>query len=180
MALACRMSYCGFLKEAETVESHEVLKKAIAGPLGVKQLAADLSLSSSLLYKWCEPSGGAGAAGVENPLDRVEQICRRTGDLRPLYWLCERFGGFFVENSRAAGRAPQALLPVTRKILREFSDLLDVITRSVEDDDRVDDAEARRIRAEWENLKRVAEQFVAACERKEYAGSRPAGEGGVK
>ena len=154
------------------MESHEVLKEAMSGPVGVKQLAAGLSLSPSLLYKWGEPGGGPGAAG--NPLDRVERICRLTGSRAPAIWLCERLGGFFVENPRAEGRPPQALLPGTRRILREFSDLLDVITRSVEDDDRVDGAEARRIRAEWENLKRVAEQFVAACERKEYAGPGPA------
>jgi hypothetical protein len=153
------------------VESHEVLKKAMSGPVGVKQLAADLSLSTSLLYKWCEPSEGSEAAGTGNPLDRIEQICRRTGDLGPATWLCERLGGFFVENPRVSAKASQALLPVTQKILREFSDLLDVITRSVEDDARVDKTEARRIRAEWENLKRVAEQFVIACEREEYAGS---------
>jgi hypothetical protein len=150
------------------VESHEVLKQTMAESAGVKQLAADLSLSASLLYKWCEPSAGAGA---ENPLDRVEQICRLTGRREPLLWLCERFGGFFVQNPRSDGADAQALLPATRKILREFSDLLDVITRSVENDDRVDGAEARRIRAEWENLKRAAEEFVVACERKKYAGA---------
>jgi hypothetical protein len=157
--------------ENRGVESYEVLKQALSGPVGVKQLAADLSLSASLVYKWCEPSAGPGAPGTDNPLDRVEQICRRTGDTRPVNWLCGRFGGFFMENPRVDGRAPQALLPVTRRILREFSDLLDVITRSVEDDDQVDAAEARRIRAEWENLKRVAEGFVTACERNDYAGT---------
>ncbi len=151
------------------MKSHEVIRESIRGGRGVKQVASELSVSASLVYKWCEPAGGADAAGTANPLDRVDALCRAAGSNAPLHWLCERFDGCFVENPPSERRVgPVGLLPVTRNILREFSDLLEVITRSTSDDGCVDAAEAERIRREWENLKRVAEQFVRACERREF------------
>lgn len=151
------------------MKSHEVLKTVIESTQGAKRVAADLSVSASLVYKWCEPAEGRDAPGAANPLDRVESICRATGSLEPLHWLCERLGGFYVGNPASRSAPPLELLPVTRAILREFSDLLDVITRSTSDDGCVDEEEARRIRREWENLKRIAEEFARACERREFA-----------
>lgn len=57
------------------------------------------------------------------------------------------------------------ILSQTQKLVREFSDLLEVIAKSMSDG-KVDAGEARRIRAEWETLKRHAEGFVRACEPK--------------
>lgn len=150
------------------MESHEVLRSAIRGRAGVKEVAAGLGLSSSLVYKWCEPSNGDSAAGSANPLDRLESLCRLSKSREPLVWLCERFGGIFVANPPPRRMRSDDLLPATRRILREFSDLLDVITRSAENDSEIDDREAARIRREWENLKRIAEEFVIACENRAF------------
>ena len=57
----------------------------------------------------------------------------------------------------------------TQKILQEFSDLLDAVSSSVENDGDIDAKEAKRIRREWEDLKRITESFVVACERGVYA-----------
>ena len=156
------------------MDSHEVLRQAIRGRSGVKEVAAGLGLSASLVYKWCEPTAGHAAAGSVNPLDRLESLCRLTKTREPLHWLCERFGGIFVPNPPARRTQEADLLPATRRILREFSDLLDVITRSAENDGEVDDREAARIRREWENLKRIAEEFVCGCEQRRYRNGPPA------
>ncbi len=42
------------------------------------------------------------------------------------------------------------------------------MTESVENDDEIDEAEAKSIRAEWEDLKRTAESFVIAGEQGLY------------
>ena len=156
------------------MESHEVLRLAIRGRAGVKDVAARLGLSTSLVYKWCQPSNGDSAAGSANPLDRLEHLCRLTKSQEPILWLCERMGGIFVHNPPARRTREADLLPATRRILREFSDLLDVITRSAENDGEVDDREAARIRREWENLKRIAEEFVCGCEQRRYRNAPPA------
>jgi len=151
------------------MNSHEVLKKSV-GDLGVKSVAADLGLSTSLIYKWCQPSDGKDASGTDNPLDRLVRIYELTQDVGPVAWLCQQADGYFVPNT--PGRIDDAvpLLHMTRRIVREFSDLLDVLTESIENDGRIDLSEAENIREEWEELKSTAEGFVVLCEKGEYAG----------
>lgn len=142
--------------------SHEVLKEAIDG-VGAKAAAAKLGLSQAMVYKWCADPGGSG---TPNPLDRIAALVELTGDPGAVAWLCEAAGGIFVANpDPKRGSDPVAVLSQTQKLVREFSDLLDVIAQSMADG-KVDPAEARRIRSEWEALKRQAEGFVRACERK--------------
>jgi len=149
------------------MESYEVLKRA-ASEIGVKCLAADMGLSSSLVYKWCQAKEGRYASGAENPLDRVRKICALTGDHRPIAWLCEQINGYYVKNPDLAEEPELPLLRVTQEILKEFSELLDVVSDSIENDGKVDAGEAARIRKEWEDLKSVTESFVTACERGAY------------
>jgi len=151
------------------MESYNVLKKAITA-VGVKSVAADMSLSTSLVYKWCESKEGEEAGGAANPLDRIDKIYQLTGDTSPISWLCQRAGGFFVENPPRKTAADGPLLPVTQKILREFSELLEAVSNSLENDGHVDAKEAAKIRNEWEDLKSVAEGFVLACEKGRYEG----------
>ena len=65
------------------MKSHEVIKETVE-KLGAKKVASELGVSLSLLYKWSEPTDESGAA---NPLDRVAELCRVTGDPRPVSWL---------------------------------------------------------------------------------------------
>lgn len=150
------------------MESHEMLKKAVTA-VGAKAVASDMSLSTSLIYKWCEPTGPPDAAGADNPLDRIEKIYQLTGEVGPIAWLCQKADGFFVPNTVTDGNSRAPLLPVTRKILREFSELLDIMSESIETDGKIDESESERIRCEWEELKNVAEGFVVACERGDYS-----------
>ena len=53
----------------------------------------------------------------------------------------------------------------SRSMVREFSELLDTITESVEDKPGIDANEADQIRQRWEDLKACVEKFVISCER---------------
>jgi len=153
------------------MESHEVLKRALNN-LGVKSVAADLDLSSSLVYKWCQPKDSPDASGTDNPLDRIADIIDLTGDASIAQWVCEKSDGFFVRNPpQASGLEPNPL-KAAQQILQEFSELLDVVSKSIEDDQEIDKSEAKRIRRGWEDLKSVAETFVTACEAGQYRKDR--------
>ena len=150
------------------MNSYEVIKKSV-GDLGVKSVASDLGLSTSLIYKWCQPSDSADASGADNPLDRLARIHELTKDTGPIEWLCQKADGYFVPNVPTQEIDAIPLLHMTRRIVREFSDLLDVLTESIENDGMIDLKEADSIRAEWETLKSSAESFVTACEKGLYA-----------
>lgn len=149
------------------MDSYEVLKKSVSD-LGVKSVASDLGLSTSLIYKWCQPSASEDASGADNPLDRLARIHALTRDTGPIKWLCQQADGYFVPNVATQDIDAIPLLHMTRRIVREFSDLLDVLTESIENDGVIDLDEANKIRSEWEKLKSSAESFVNSCEKGLY------------
>ena len=53
-------------------------------------------------------------------------------------------------------------------LVREFSELLEVVTESVEPDSNIDPNEADLIRQKWEDLKAVVERFAISCEKGHY------------
>lgn len=61
----------------------------------------------------------------------------------------------------------------TRRVVKEFSDLLGVLTDSYHDLTGVSAEDAARIRLEWEDVKRAAERLVRACERGLFADPEP-------
>jgi hypothetical protein len=142
------------------VQSHELLREVLR-TTSAKQIAADLNLSLSIIYKWAEPV--AAGSGTPNPLDRVEALLRSTQDPRIAQWICERAGGFFIRNPKATWPHPLYLVPATNRIVQEFADLLSVIATAATDNQVTPD-EARKIRARWEDLKSVTEGFVRCCE----------------
>lgn len=157
--------------QEEHMESHDVLRNATEN-LGVKSVASSMNLSSSLVYKWCQPKDTPEASGADNPLDRVLRIRELTGDLAPIHWLCQKSNGFFVENPKAGSKPAAGLLQITQSILKEFSELLEAVSGSYTEDQAVDATEAKRIRREWEELKSITEGFVTACEKGSYASER--------
>ena len=152
------------------MKSHEVLKRA-ADRVGVKALAAELRLSQALVYKWCQESDSKDpdTSGARNPLDRLADIIRVTGDQRVCNWLCHESGGFFANNPKERTEDPSAeLLANTQRMVREFSQLLLTVTASIEDDGEIEPAEADRIRETWEEFKGTVESFTVACERGKF------------
>jgi len=143
------------------MQSYELLREVFEKKTP-KQVAADLGLSLSMVYKWAEPPTQAAGSGTGNPLDRIEALLHSTGDQRLVQWICQRAGGFFIQNPRNIPH-PHYLIPATNQIVQEFADLLHVIANATADD-AITQPEARQIRARWEELKTVTEGFVACCE----------------
>lgn len=146
-------------------KSHEILKKAIT-PCGAKAVAAEMGLSQSMIYKWCQPSGEPDCSGADNPLDRLLEVCRLTGDDSMIDWLCSQTGSFRVKNppAKPSSNIGQSVLQNTQVILKEFAEMLEAVTESYANGQRIDLEESKRIRKEWDELKSLAEQFVCACE----------------
>lgn len=142
------------------MQSHELLREVFEKK-PAKEIAADLNLSASMVYKWAQPPGNSGS-GISNPLDRMEKLLESTGDGRLVQWICQRAGGFFIKNPKTAPH-PHQLIPATNQIVQEFADLLHAITVATADN-KIELDEAKKIRARWEELKTVTEGFVRGCE----------------
>lgn len=151
------------------MHSHELLRE-VYDQSNPKQIAADLGLSLSLIYKWAEPTQDTGS-GAMNPLDRIEALVRSTKDPRIVQWICERAGGFYIKNPRALWPHPHFLIPATNQIVQEFADLLAVIAAAA-NDNAISRQEASAIRARWEELKSVTEGFVRCCEEGNFSALR--------
>jgi hypothetical protein len=93
-----------------------------------------------------------------------------TMDIRLIRWLCNEAGGFYVSNPVPEIRKSNdgTIYNETRAMVRDFSELLEAVTASVEDDTDIDPDEADVIRQRWEDLKAVVERFVISCERGHY------------
>jgi hypothetical protein len=147
------------------MQSHELLKEVLK-KTSAKLIAAEMGLSLSLIYKWAEPPDEGAASGASNPLDRIEQLLRVTGDTRIAQWVCELAGGFFITNPKVKPDARQ-LIPSTNSIVQEFADMLGVIAVAASDNAITKD-EAKAIRRRWEDLKSVTEGFVRHCEQGDF------------
>lgn len=144
------------------MQSHELLREVFQKS-NVKEVAAELGLSLSMIYKWAEPPEEGAGSGTTNPLDRIEDLLRVTQDVRLAQWICQRAGGFFIRNPQKASPHPHYLIPATNQIIQEFADLLAVVA-SAAADSHITLKEAEAIRARWEELKTVTEEFVRCCE----------------
>ena len=146
------------------MKSHEVIKESMEN-VGVKAIASDMNLSSSLLYKWCQPNDEVDENGTSNPLDRVAKIFEATGDENLLAWVCQQADGFFSPNPKLGEDAAESLFANTHRLVAEFSDLLREVSQSYDKDGEICEEDARRIRREWEELKGAGESFVKGCEK---------------
>ena len=154
------------------MKSYDIIRNAVDEP-GVKAVAAALKVSPALVYKWCEPpaeTGDPDQSGAKNPLDRVREMYLLTKDVNLIRFLCHEAGGFFVSDPVPDLRQPreQSIFDEMRAMMREFSELLEVVGKSVENDHSIDTGEAVEIRDKWEDLKACVERFVVGCEEGHY------------
>ncbi len=154
------------------MESHELLRDVFqkASP---KQVAAELGLSLSMIYKWAEPPDQK--SGAVNPLDRIAGLVKFSNDPRIVQWLCQQAGGFFIKNPASNHPHPAFLVPAMNEVVQEFADLLSVMATAA-GDNQITPAEAKSIRARWEKLKTVTEGFVYSCERGNFRETKAAAE----
>ena len=148
------------------MESHEIIKKAFERT-SPKQVASDMGLSLSMVYKWSQSPTESGS-GSRNPVDRVNQLRELTGDNNIVQWLCAKAGGFFVRNPPSYCEDGYAVIPATTEIVNQFAGLLNTISKAAEDNSITDD-ESEEIREVWENLKRFTEGFVKCCEEGDFS-----------
>ena len=154
------------------MKSYEVIRQAVDEP-GVKAVAGALKVSPALIYKWCEPpavTDDPEQSGAKNPLDRVREMYLLTKQIALIRWLCHEADGFFISNPVPDLRQPReaSIFNETRGMMREFSELLEVVSTSVENDHSIDPSEADQIRIKWEDLKACVERFVWGCEKGHY------------
>lgn len=150
------------------MHSHEVMKEVLKRT-SAKQIAAEMNLSLSLIYKWAEPPEDDSGSGASSPLERVGQLIRVTGDTRIAQWVCEQANGFFIRNPQNLP-PPHTLIPATNDIVQEFADMLATIA-TASADNAISKDEAKTIRRRWEELKSVTEGFVKAGETGTYGAS---------
>lgn len=155
--------------------AHEVVEQALrhAAESGAKDglgkqaahadVARRLGVSTSLLYKWREPT--EDGSGQTNPLERTAQLVGATGDTRIVDWLCQRAGGSFTAENPATD---PDLRRAANGLVREFSLLIAEVARATEDH-VIDAEESRRLRASWDELRSRCEAFVRTSERGGYA-----------
>ncbi len=160
------------------MQSHEVLREVFQ-QCSPKQVAAELGLLLSMIYKWAEPPDPAAGSGSTNPLDRIDALWQCSKDLRLVQWMCQRAGGFFILNPKTNRPHPSYLIPATNQIVQEFADLLAVIAAAAADN-QITSKESQQIRARWEELKSVTESFVACCEEGSFQPLKDKGEDMLK
>jgi hypothetical protein len=160
------------------MQSHELLREVFQ-QCSPKQVSANLGLSLSMIYKWAEPAEATAGSGSTNPLDRIDALIQCTNDPRLVQWICQRAGGFFIQNPKTTNPHPSYLIPATNEIVQEFADLLAVMAAAAADN-QITQKESQQIRARWEELKSVTETFVACCEVGNFRPLKDKELGGVK
>lgn len=147
------------------MESYQIFKEAFKN-CSPKEIASELGVSLSLVYKWAQEQSESGS-GSRNPLDRLLEIIRLTGEVRLVEWLCERSNGYFVRNPPSTCEKGFQVLPATNEIVAQFSALLSRISQAALDSSITLD-EAEEIRHQWDRLKCFGEGFVRCCEEGDF------------
>ncbi len=149
------------------MESHEVLKEAFESPTtSPKEIAAEMGVSLSLVYKWAQPNTDSGS-GSKNPLDRVEQLVDLTKHPGIVEWLCQQADGYYVRNPQSSNEDAYDVVPATHEIVAQFAGLLNVVARAAMDNTITPD-ESADIRVVWDKLKSFCEGFVRCCEEGDF------------
>lgn len=147
------------------MESYEIFKEAFKKS-SPKEVASQLGVSLSLVYKWAQQQSETGS-GSRNPLDRLLEIIRLTREERIIEWLCEQNDGYFVRNPPSSCEQGFEVLPATNQIVSQFSNLLSQIAQAALDNSITPD-EAQVIRRKWDQLKTYGEGFVRCCEEGDF------------
>jgi hypothetical protein len=149
-----------FVMIGGSMKSYELLCEAFQTH-NPKQVAEEMGVSVSMVYKWAEPP--EQGSGATNPLDRIASLMNAINDTRIVEWICAQADGFFIKNPKIARLRSYAVIPATNQVVQEFAEMLSVIA-SAAVDNNITSTEADRIRSRWEDLKSVTEGFVRGCE----------------
>jgi hypothetical protein len=141
------------------MDSYDIVKQ-ILKLIPAKQIASDMGISLSLVYKWAEPP--IIGSGTSNPLDRTELLTRISGGFAPIEWLCARLNGRFVPG--APPEIPELQVNRSRpEIVRELGYLL-IELAAIAAEGEVPGPKVKSLRKQWEHVKKILEMFVLAAE----------------
>ena len=123
----------------------------------VKEIAGADNVSPRHIYNM-----RSGAA--HNILDRAETYMNKSEGDAGIQWLCSSQGGFFFRDIERASDMDFKIVP---KILKEFSEFLNVLSTSLEDG-VISDEEKDRLYSEWDDLSGVVQTLKRQIEKGEY------------
>lgn len=147
------------------MESHDVIKQLLQKTPS-KQIASELGVSLSLVYKWAEPSDAG--SGTSNPLDRTEALIRLSGSYVPLEWLCERAGGVFAQKEKYLREEMIESHIALGLLTRQFGLLLMEIG-ALSESGANSPARTITLRKNWEKTKSCLEQLIEAAEQGRFS-----------
>ena len=132
--------------------------------------ATEEAIINSLLKATTTTANGHTVEAI--PLDRVREMYVQTKDIRLVRWLCNQADGFYIPKPDVTPDPRKTydehVFTETRGMVRDFSELLDTITESIETTQGISQDESVQIRQKWEDLKGCVERFVRACELGHY------------
>ncbi|NVN92481.1 MAG: hypothetical protein HXX11_18045 [Desulfuromonadales bacterium] len=146
------------------MNTYDAIRRSISGKTVLH--AKELHVSTSLLYKWQEPSTDFTDSGAFNPLDRIEKIIKtslelntaREDALAPVQFLADRFNCLLIplpEQSPTLKNMHSQLAV----LVKEFSHLMEGTARAMEDG-RITAEELRAIDREAAHLHHHLGLFV--------------------
>ena len=149
------------------MKSYQIIKESCK-KRGIKSVASEIGVSSSLMYKWSQPYDGTGS-GSKNPLDRILELINAVQDPSLIEWICEQSGGYFVRDPESHQEKNYEVMPATNEIVAQFSALLGEISQAAQDNN-IEKKESEKIRKVWNALKSFTEGFVKCCEEGDFSG----------
>ncbi len=150
----------------ENMNSRKILKLALKG-CDRDDVAKAIGISKGSLNNQVAGEKPYFPKGhTQNFVDRVVNFIdityESTGKMILLEQLAEEFGFITIQNPAIKATGTPVVSKVS-EILKDFAGVIDEIGKAAEDQ-RIEPDEAERIRSKWENMKRLTEAFVLACE----------------
>lgn len=150
------------------MESHEIVKQMLA-KVPAKQIASELGVSLSLVYKWAEPA--SMGSGASNPLDRIEALMRLCQCQVPLQWLCGRFGGTFLPPPKSEQGGAMDVPSAVGALACQAGGFMSLIG-SLMLAKPGDELKVAELRQQWESAKSCIDMVLRAVEQAQLQGRK--------
>ncbi len=148
------------------MNSRQIMKKALKGcdrnfvaeTMGIQVGSLNNQVAGELPY---HPKGKTKDF-IDRVMSFIDATNAETGQQVLLEWMAEEFGCILINNPMISAASSPAISKIS-EILRDFAAVIDEISKAAADT-RIEQHEAEKIRAKWEIMKRITEEFVLACE----------------
>lgn len=138
------------------MDSKQALKLACKNR-GVKDIAHDLSLSSSAIYNQINDSNKSDI------LSKFVDFANACDSEIPIQWVAGELNGIFLKNPDIHVKKDELKESYVPEALHDFGNVIKEIGEAMSDG-KITLEEAEKIRVEWDKLKILLETFVLACE----------------